>query len=180
MENWKSGVLKAQWAYDRRDKFAYLYGCKGERIVSRRQFDRYVKAEPGYFRKYSAKELDDIYKYCHGKYCFDCSGFVAWLCYPTLKKYSTALYNDKTLEFKDYTKSVSGALLYTTHNGLGRHIGIDGGNGYYFHMANEMETIRKEKFSDNPYYWEHFFEVSGVDYTNCTEQTIENIIKNSL
>lgn len=183
-ENWKSAVLKAQWAFQHRNKFCYIYGAKGQKITSREIFERLWNAEPEYFKKYTPEEKEEIFRNSYGKFAYDCSGFVSYFCYPTLKTYSTGLYNQRAKEHEDWMKSTAGSMLYTTFKGTGRHIGIDGGNGYFFDMGVEstnknvqagIDSVRCRPFSIFPNYWEHCFEHKDVDYSFTTNYSIENI-----
>lgn len=176
---WAVGCWRAFNAYAMREHFCYLYGAKGVRLDSRNRFDALWAAEPSYFAKYTPEEKEEIWKNSQGKIAYDCSGFVAWYCYPFLKMYSSALWNKRSVE-TSFSAGLAGQLLYTTFGGHGRHIGIDVGNGWCMDMGVEstnanvaagLDSIRMRRLADVDY-WEHSFQVIGVDYTGSTSKEI--------
>lgn len=173
MTSYARAVERAFNIWARRDNYCYLYGAKGQRITSE-LFDYFVKAEPKHFAKYTTEELTKIKQNSIGKIGIDCSGFVA-LCYDWLpSNYSTGYYNSRVSEFNSITEGTSGALLYSTFNGTGRHIGIDVGSGFYIHSANELRGIEMCRFIDNPGYWEHSFYIANVDYSGASAIAIDH------
>jgi hypothetical protein len=176
---WCVGCWKAFNAYAKRENLCYIYGAKGVKLDSRKKFDALWNAEPAYFCKYSDEEKEQIWNNSKGKTAYDCSGFIAWFVYPWFKTYSTALWNKRSVEtsMKD---GLAGQLLYTTFGGHGRHIGIDIGNGWCADMGVEstdanvaagIDSVRIRRLSDVDY-WEHSFQIIGVDYTGSTASEI--------
>lgn len=179
---YSNAVMRAYEFYHRRDKLVYLYGVKGE-VVTPALCKAVFEAYPTHFKKYNQFELNQIIKNSCGKIGFDCSGFVC-ACYNWITPtYSAALYSQAKKEYDSYETSRTGCMLYTTHGGNGRHIGLDAGSGMYIHMGNEstdrniqtgIDSVRLEWFTQNPHYWEHYFEHKDVDYTGTSAEVIEN------
>lgn len=176
---WAVGCWKALQAFKRRDEFCYIYGAKGVLIKDRATFERLWAAEPKYFSKYTAEQKEEIFNNSVGKTAYDCSGFVGWYVYDWLKTYSTNMWNKRSVE-TGFSDGLAGQLLYTTFNGTGRHIGIDVGNGWCMDMGVEstnanveagLDSIRMRRLSEVDY-WEHSFQIIGVDYTGSTAKKV--------
>lgn len=130
-------IAKARELYKNRDKYAYLYGAKGQKCTPE-VFESLWNAEPNYFKKYNAQQKAQIKAFCLGKTVIDCSGFINLVIGKFM--YSTAYINSCTnITTPDKTKD--GDLLYTTFGGKGRHIGLDIGHGFFMHCGKELETI---------------------------------------
>lgn len=130
-------IAKARELYKNRDKYAYLYGAKGQYCTSE-VFEQLWAAELNYFKKYNAAEKAQIKSFCVGKIVIDCSGFINLVTGKFM--YSTAYINSCTnITTPDKTKD--GDLLYTTFGGSGRHIALDIGHGFFMHCGKENETI---------------------------------------
>lgn len=133
-------IAKARELYKNRDKYAYLYGAKGQKCTNA-VFEALWDAELNYFKKYTSKQKDAIKSFCLGKTVIDCSGFINLVTGKFM--YSTAYINScKDITTPDKTKD--GDLLYTTFGGKGRHIGLDIGHGFFMHSGKELETISIE------------------------------------
>ena len=63
--------------------------------------------------------------------------------------------------------SPAGSLLYSTFHNAGRHIGVDGGSGWFYDIGAEGDTIRHMKIADWGK-WEKAGRYPGVDYTGAT------------
>lgn len=68
-------IAKARELYKNRDKYAYLYGAKGQKCTTE-VFEALWNAEPNYFKKYNAAQKAQIKAFCLGKIVIDCSGFI--------------------------------------------------------------------------------------------------------
>ena len=163
-QTWDAVVRNALYYHLHKDRFAYLYGCKGATITSRAQFNDYVNREPKYFAKYSKQELDAIYNYCLGKTCFDCSGFIAAI--TGCHMYSGAQWEKCTSKSSDLRMGPAGSILH-----LPGHIGIDIGYGYYLHFPSEMHSCELGRISENTTKWtETGLLTPYIDYTGASER----------
>ena len=171
MKSFERAVRRAYEVYNNRDHYCYLYGAKGIELT-RANFEYFKSAYPSYFAQYTAEQLEQYFQDNEGKIALDCSGFVNY-CFDWLpKRYSKAYYDHKQMEYESWMQSEGGALLFTTRNGLGRHIGIDVGSGYFIDAASEMQGIRMLKFADFPNYWEHCFRAEDTDYEGASARMI--------
>ena len=180
--HYSNAVMRAYEFYHRRNRLCYLYGAKGA-TVTPTLIQVLFEAYPEHYAKYTPGEKSEIIKNSVGKIAFDCSGFVC-ACFNWLPNtYSSALYSQASKEYSSYAESRAGCMLYTTFNGTGRHIGLDCGSGLFAHMGNEstnrniaagLDSVRLEWFENYPFYWEHYFEHSKVDYTGTSAEVIEN------
>lgn len=180
--HYNNAISRAFQFYHRRNNLVYLYGAKGF-TATPEKIEELFRKYPEHYNKYSPTEKNEIIKNSVGKVAFDCSGFVC-ACFNWLPQtYSTALYEQASKEYPNYTESRAGCMLYTTHHSRGRHIGIDCGSGLFAHMGNEstnenikkgIDSVRLEWFENFPNYWEHYFEHSKVDYSGTSAGVIEN------
>lgn len=142
--------------YNNREKYAYLYGAKGEtgtEAFIREKFKEY----PDYFSQYSDSEKEEIVEYCSGKILYDCSGFVC-RCAGIPDVYSGKLLEDGSRKTKNMLDGKAGWLCYRPG-----HVGIDRGDGTFLHMPSELHTIEPARFSD--YNWTDQCRIAGVDYS---------------
>lgn len=155
MVTFDTAIKKAWDVYFNKEKYAYLMGAKGVVIKNRKQFDEIVSWSPEHFKRYSEQELYEIYCYCLGKTCFDCSGFIYYL---------TGDYNYSAVQWSHCTpnaslaEGVAGSLLYKPG-----HIGIDIGYGNFMHFPIEKHTIEIGKIKD--YSWKNSGLHKNIDYT---------------
>lgn len=142
--------------YNEREKYAYLYGAKGEMGTEefiRNKFKQY----PSYFSKYTKEQLEEIVKYSLGKQLFDCSGFVCY-CASIPDVYSGKLLEEGTNKTKNMKDGKAGWLCYKKG-----HVGIDRGDGTFLHIYKEMNTIEPVRFAD--YNWTDQCRLKGVEYS---------------
>lgn len=160
MITFDTAIKKAWDVYMNRDKYAYLMGAKGVVIKNRKQFDDIVSWSPEHFSRYSKEQLDEIYNYCLGKTCFDCSGFVYYL---------TGDYNYSAIQWshckqnKSLADGVAGSILYKTG-----HIGIDLGYGLFMHFPIEMHTAEIGWIRN--YSWTHSGLHKDINYEGSTNK----------
>lgn len=178
--NWSRACFRALQMYHNRDSYCYLYGAKGWRVTDNLVHEL-MATYPDYYCKYTEAEIVEIKNNSRGKIAYDCSGFVSH-CFDKLNiNYSAGFYSERELEFTQEEAPI-GSMLYTTHNGTGRHIGIDCG-GCALHMGAEstnanimkgIDSVRYDWYSTLPVgYWEHYFTHKDVDYSDSyTEVTI--------
>lgn len=160
MITFDSAIKKAWDVYFNRENYAYLMGCKGQVLQNRKQFDEIVSWSPDHFKRYSKEQLDQIYKYCLGKICFDCSGFIYYLTGDY--NYSAIQWSHCT-ENKSLAEGVAASLLYKPG-----HIGIDIGYGNFMHFPIEMKTIEIGRIRD--YSWTKSGLHKNIDYTGSTNK----------
>lgn len=162
----KEVSARALEMYNNREKYAYLYGAKGEMGT-----DSFVRsmfaAYPDYFAKYSAAQKEDIVKYCRGKILYDCSGFVCE-CAGIPDVYSGKLLDDGSRKTKNMLDGKEGWLCYKKG-----HVGIDRGDGTFLHIFGEMHTIEPKRFSD--YDWTDQCRIAGVDYSYEDVQNVYTV-----
>lgn len=174
MHSFERAVRRAYEIYNNKEHYCYLYGAKGVKLT-RSVLQYFVTKSPSYFSKWSADDFEKYLKENEGKIAVDCSGFVS-LCFDWLPKRSSINYfNHSAGEFNSFVDSVGGAMLYTTHHGAGRHIGIDVGSGFFIDAASEETGIRMCRFRDAPEYWEYCFKAEDTDYEGATASCIYNI-----
>ncbi len=141
--------------YQKREKYAYLYGAKGEKGTEefiRSMFRKY----PDYFSKYSDAQREDIVKYCKDKILYDCSGFVCH-CAGIPNAFSGKLLADGSKKTKNMLDGKAGWLCFKPG-----HVGIGRGDGTFLHIPSEMHTIEPVRFTD--YDWTDMCRIAGVDY----------------
>lgn len=141
--------------------YCYFYGAKGQ-VMTDANMDALINAEPAYFARYSPTKLLEIKNYSRGKIGLDCSGFIN-AC-TGQENYSTGYYTD-TLNKTTPRLGTEGNVLYTTHGGKGRHIGLDIGYGYCLSFERELESCHLGliKLMD----WEDSGQLRGIDYTGA-------------
>ncbi len=156
MRTGKEVSAKALEMYNNREKYAYLYGAKGQ--IGTDDFVRSMfAAYPDYYSKYSDEMKEEIVKYCRGKILYDCSGFVCE-CAGIPDVYSGKLLEDGKKKTKNMKDGKEGWLCYKKG-----HVGIDRGDGTFLHIYGEMHTIEPKRFAD--YDWTDQCQISGVDYS---------------
>ncbi len=157
--------------FNEREKYAYLYGAKGE--LGTEEFIRYMfKQYPAYFSKYSAEQLEQIVEYSKGKILYDCSGFVCH-CAGIGTSYSGKLMAECTKQTTDVKEAQAGWLAWKQG-----HVGIDRGDGTFLHMYKELETIVADRFSN--YDWQKQGRLKGVDYSYEDEQEVNKVITHTV
>lgn len=180
--SWFQACKKAVQMYLDRDKYAYFYGAKGQKLT-KATMDALWNAEPGHFSKYSAEEKAQIYKNSLNKIGYDCSGFVCKVTGET--GYSIEILEKATKE-TTLTNGVAGQFLFTTWGGKGRHIGLDVGLGFQLDMGWESTDANVAKHKDSVHLarvkdvaWERSFQTAAVDYTGsyATDPTVNNVPK---
>ncbi len=147
--------------YFNREKYCYFYAAKGQ-VLTDPLMDALIACEPDYWKRYTPERIAEIKNYSRGKIGLDCSGFIN-AC-TGQEKYSAAYY-EQTKNKTTPTNGTEGNLLYTTHGGRGRHVGLDIGYGFYLSFDREGETCHFGKIS--AYRWEHSGQLSDVDYTGA-------------
>lgn len=156
--NWADVVGNAVNIMENRDKYAYWYGAKGQ-VLTREVMKALVAAEPGYFSRYSPKKLKELMDWSEGKIGADCSHFINMCCGQT--NYSTGYY-EESVNKTDPISGCWGSILYTTHGGKGRHIGLDVGQGRFLHFAKEGDSCQMGII--RLYDWEASGQIRGVSY----------------
>ncbi len=168
MRTGKEVSAKALEMYNNREKYAYLYGAKGQ--IGTDDFVRSMfAAYPDYYSKYSDEMKEEIVKYCRGKILYDCSGFVCH-CAGISDVYSGKLLEDGQKKTKNMKDGKEGWLCYKKG-----HVGIDRGDGTFLHIYGEMHTIEPKRFSD--YDWTDQCQISGVDYSYEDQSTIVHTVQ---
>lgn len=144
-----------------KDRYCYFYGAKGQ-VMTDAMMDALIAHSPDYFSRYSPTKLYEIKNYSRGKIGLDCSGFIN-AC-TGQENYSTGYYTD-TLNKTTPKLGTEGNVLYTTHGGKGRHIGLDIGYGYCLSFEREGEScyLGMIKLMD----WEDSGQLKGIDYTGA-------------
>ena len=168
-KSWFQVCKDAMQMYLDRDKYAYFYGAKGQKLT-KDVMDYLWSAEPGHFKKYDAVDRAQIYRNSLNKIGLDCSGFVTRVTGET--GYSIEIYNKRTVE-TSLTDGVAGQFLFTTWGGTGRHIGLDApGYGFQLDMGWESTDANVAKKKDSVHLarikdvaWEHSFQTAAVNYT---------------
>lgn len=162
----KEVSARALEMYNNREKYAYLYGAKGQ--IGTDDFVRSMfAAYPDYYARYSSEMKEEIVKYCRGKILYDCSGFVCE-CAGIPDVYSGKLLEDGKKKTKNMLDGKEGWLCYKKG-----HVGIDRGDGTFLHIFGEMHTIEPKRFSD--YDWTDQCRIAGVDYSYEDAQNVYTV-----
>lgn len=156
--NWADVLGNAINMFQHREKYAYFYGAKGQ-ILTDAVMEALWKAEPGYFSRYTQKDKEAIFAFSRGKIGVDCSGFINLCCNQV--NWSTGYY-EESLNKTDPISGTWGNILYTTHGGKGRHVGLDAGEGKFLHAPRELTSIELGRIRD--YDWEGSGQIRGVSY----------------
>lgn len=179
---WSEAVDRGIEAF-RSKKYCYFYGAK-DVVLTDAVMDALIKAEPGYFSRYSSEELRQIRKNSRGLRGVDCSGFTG-LCTGD-KQWSIGQIGNCS-KYNTIAAGPTGSILFTTWGGRGRHIGLDAGNGWTLQAGWESTDkailegragIILSRISDTA--WERSGESNFVDYTGAfspyppTTQLIED------
>ena len=149
-------AIRNAWRWwDQRDSICYFFGAKFS-VLTDELMDYLIANEAWYFKRYTAGELLKIKDFSRGKIGTDCSGFVC-------KIIGCDMINSATLWSRCPTKTgvkegKAGSLLYYPG-----HIGIDIGYGRMMHIGKELETIRLEPNSAQP--WIGAGEIDLMDYS---------------
>lgn len=166
-KSWYQVVKDGLQMYKDRDKYAYFYGAKGQKLTES-VMNALWNAEPDYFKRYNAEEKKQIFKNSLNKIGLDCSGFVTRITGET--GYSIGIYGKRTKE-TSIADGLAGQFLFSTFHGSGRHIGIDAGMGFTLDMGNEAtdymvsvhrDSVRLMNIADGN--WEHSFQTAAVNY----------------
>ena len=182
MPSYKDIVNAAATLYANRNKYCYFYGAK-DIVLTDERMNALWAAEPTYFSRYSAAQKTAIFNYSRGKTGLDCSAFVckvlenAGVITRAQWTYSTALIgkcNNITTNPAS-ADSPAGSLLYSTFHNVGRHIGVDGGQGYFYDIGAEGDTIRHMKIADWGK-WEKAGRYPGVDYTGAISSSTRFVV----
>lgn len=174
MATYKDIVNAAAALYANRNKYCYFYGAKNV-VLTDERMNALWDAEPGYFSRYTKTQKKSIFNYSRGKVGLDCSAYVclvletAGIITRSQWTYSTALIGECTNITANPASAASpaGSLLYSTFHNAGRHIGVDGGSGWFYDIGAEGDTIRHMKIADWGK-WEKAGRYPGVDYTGAT------------
>lgn len=179
---WSEAVDRGIAAY-RSGQYVYFYGAK-DVILTNAVMDALIKAEPGYFSRYSSDEMRQIRKNSLNRRGVDCSGFTA-ICTGD-KQWSKGQIANCS-KYNSLAAGPTGSILFTTWNGRGRHIGLDAGNGFTLQAGWESTDkailegragIILSRISDTA--WERSGESNFVDYAGAfspyppTTQLIED------
>ena len=133
LRSWKTVIANAIRAF-KSGEYVYFYGAKN--IVLTEDTMRYLMAaEPVYFDRYNNEEKKQIIRNSLGKIGVDCSGFVGWVCTGD-KQWSTGQINNCT-KYSPIATGKTASILYTTFHNVGRHVGLDIGNGYCLQAGYE-------------------------------------------
>ena len=174
MATYKDIVNAAAALYANRNKYCYFYGAKNV-VLTDERMNALWDAEPGYVSRYTKTQKESIFNYSRGKVGLDCSAYVclvletAGIITRSQWTYSTALIGECTNITANPASAASpaGSLLYSTFHNAGRHIGVDGGSGWFYDIGAEGDTIRHMKIADWGK-WEKAGRYPGVDYTGAT------------
>lgn len=156
--NWADVVSNAIEIFLKRENYAYFYAAKGQ-ILTPKLMEDLIACEPAYWLKYSPEEIEKIKAWSLYKVGVDCSGFVNLCCKQT--NWSTGYWHDCANKTTP-AAGTWGNLLYTTHGGKGRHVGIDIGAGRFLHAPTEMHSIELGVIKN--YAWEGSGQIKGVNY----------------
>ena len=146
--------------YNQREKYAYLYGGKGQQGTEE-NINAIINAYPSYFKKYSADQIAQIKAFCKGKILFDCSGLVCEVLGigdldsgSLIKKCGATTIEDWGMD----GKGTAGTLLWKQG-----HIGINRGDGTFIHIPTELHSIEAGRIAD--YNWTVCGKYPGIDYS---------------
>ena len=179
MATYKDIVNAAAALYANRNKYCYFYGAKNV-VLTDERMNALWNAEPGYFSRYTKTQKESIFNYSRGKVGLDCSAYVclvletAGIITRSQWTYSTALIGKCTNITVNPASAASpaGSLLYSTFHNAGRHIGVDGGSGWFYDIGAEGDTVRHMKIADWGK-WEKAGRYPGVDYTGATTDYLQ-------
>lgn len=157
--NWADVLGNGIYIYENRDKYAYLYGAKGQ-LLTAKLIREFFAMYPDYFKQYSDNEKRDIIEFSEGKTGLDCSGYINQCCGQV--NWSTGYY-EQSLNKTTPALGTWGNILYTTFGGKGRHIGLDVGEGKFLHAPKELHSIELGIIKEYP--WEGSGQIKGVSYT---------------
>lgn len=158
MMNWADVVGNAIDIYENREGYCYFYGAKGQ-VLTDTVMAALIAASPEYFKKFSKEHLQVIIEYSRNKIGIDCSGFINLCCEQY--NWSTGYWSDSVNKTTPQL-GTWGNILYTTHGGTGRHIGLDVGEGKFLHSPSEGRSIELGIIRE--YDWEGSGQIKGVSY----------------
>lgn len=132
-------LRKAFRMYVDRNRYAYFYGAKGEKLTVA-VMDSLIKAYPNYYGRFSTQALEEIKRYSKDKIGYDCSG---WVTAITGISGNSAMQYAATVDKTTVEKGKAGYMLYKTG-----HCGVDIGYGYTMHIGSAGATIEIAKIQD--------------------------------
>ena len=143
--------------YVERDRYAYFYGAKGEKLtetVMNNLIERYYNE---YWSRFSVQALEEIKRFSKNRIGYDCSGFITAI--TGIPGYTASLYAN-TVNKTSVTDSKAGALLYKPG-----HVGLDIGYGYTMHIGSAGNTIEIAKIQSVGF--TKAGEFKGYDYSEA-------------
>jgi len=129
-------LRKAFRFYVDRNRYAYFYGAKGERLTVA-TMDALIKAYPSYYGRFSPQALEEIKRYSQNKIGYDCSGFLTAITGITG---NSAMLYEKTVDKTTVEQGKAGYMLYKKG-----HCGLDIGYGYCMHIGTSGSTFEIAK-----------------------------------
>ena len=129
-------LRRALKMYVERDRYAYFYGAKGERLTEQ-TMNALIEAYPNYWNRFSIQAIEEIKRFSKNRIGYDCSGFITAV---TGLAGNSATQYSKTVNKSSVTDSKAGALLYKPG-----HIGLDLGYGYTIHIGSAGATFEIAK-----------------------------------
>lgn len=162
MKTWHAVIGDALNMLVHSDRYAYFYGAKGQKLTPE-TMEALWNAEPEYFKRYTQKQKDAIFKYSNGKIGFDCSGFIAHL--TGCNTWSGAIW-DRCRDKTTPKNGPAASILWKPG-----HVALDIGYGYGVEMGVEKSSVVLFRIADH----DPKFEGSGrlkafIDYEGATNR----------
>lgn len=160
MKTWSEVVKQALQMHVNKDKYAYFYGAKGCKLTLE-TMQALWESSPSYFKRYTEKQKEEIFRYSLGKIGYDCSGFIGKI--TGCNTYSGAIWS--RCDYKTTPAlCVGGSILWKPG-----HVGLDIGiGGFFIHMAVEGSSVEMGRISNGQVKWESAGRLTGyIDYTGA-------------
>lgn len=149
-------LRKAFRMYCERERYAYFYGAKGEKLTLGRM-NELIATYPRYFSKFTKEQLEEFKHFSLNKIGYDCSGFITAI---TGKQGYSGYQYEQTVNKTTPENGKAGYLLYKTG-----HVGVDIGYGFQMCIGSMGDTIVITKIQDIGYTNSGAF--AGYDYSEA-------------
>ena len=160
MKLWAEVVKEALQMLVNKDRYAYFYGAKGEKLTVD-VMEALWNSSPDYFKKFTKEQKDAFFSYSLGKVGYDCSGFIGKI--TGCNTYSGAIWS--RCDYKTTPAlCVGGSILWKPG-----HVGLDIGiGGFFIHMGRMGNTVEIGRISNGQVKWESAGRLTGyIDYTGA-------------
>lgn len=159
---WDDIIKKGLYIYVHRDEYTYCLGGNGELAESQRIKNLYEYYYNNGYKDTMGKPYSEWLKENKGKKCFDCSGFLNYICGITEHSRSSWTYGGMSPN-ASLVDGVAGSTVWKRG-----HVGLDIGYGYFLHFPNFNRTCELGKILE--YDWTRSVLIDDIDYNGANNR----------